>query len=130
MALAYYTNGPRADRCMDLPPYPSEKFFREIGIYTADQLAELASAIALSVYYMDDATVGRKEGYHEQFSFLVTRLPDSLNSRWLRVLMKEMLEYNACMDEADGRDFLLNEFCKGAFGTPVHVNPTWSVVTV
>lgn len=131
MALAYYTNGPRADRCMDLTPYPSETFFREIGVYTPEQMAELSTAIALCVYYTDEPmTEEVRSSYYEQFTYLVTRLPDSLNSQWLRVLMKEMLEYNACVDEADGRDFLLNEFCKRAFGMSIPMHSTWAVVTV
>lgn len=130
MALAYYTNGPRADRTMDLPAYPRDAFFREVLTYTPDQLADLASAIALSVYYMDNMKTGTQADYHEQFAFLVTRLPDSLNSRWVRLLITEILVYNACMDEADGRDFIVTKFCKEAFGNPIPVHSTWNVVTV
>lgn len=85
-------------------------------------MAELEN-IMLQAYYADSQNPPKEiEDYFDKAWTIANNLKPEQRSTWINRLVQEMLLYNACLDEKDGREHLVTKMFVGFPGTNEKLN--------
>ena len=75
-------------------------------------------SLMLEAYYADSLNPPREiSDYFDSAWELANKMKPEDRGTWINILLREMVDNNACEDEADGRDHLVHKMFVGFPGT-------------